>query len=159
MPSIPTSFMYPYSASYKSGLWTDKVIAAWLSIDGPGNVIGGGGGIILPGNNSTVARTDARLGDVWTSPSYELQSFPAELGYLDITGKIKIPTPMKRKVWVLAKQTTPPSWITLTQPGISRHWPLSPIRSKETPAAATSTMSSTSLPVSTADTLTLPTMA
>ena len=97
--SIDTDIIYvPFSASYKSGLWTGKITAAWLSIDGPGNVIGGGdGGIILPGNNNTVARTESGLGDVWTSLSYELQSFPIELGYLDITGKIKIPTADEKK--------------------------------------------------------------
>lgn len=96
--AIDTDIIYvPFSASYKSGLWTGKVTAAWLSIDGPGTVIGGGDGGVIIGGNNTVASTESGLGDVWTSLSYELQSFPAELGYLDITGKIKIPTADEKK--------------------------------------------------------------
>ena len=96
--SVDTDMIYvPFSVSYKSGLWTGKVTAAWLSIDGPGNVIGGGdGGVVLPGRGNT-ARTESGLGDAWTSLGYELQSFPAELGYLDIIGKIKIPTADEKK--------------------------------------------------------------
>ncbi len=90
--SADTRILYiPFSASYKEGNLSGKITVAWLSIDGPGNVIGGGGGgVVLPGGGNT--STESGVGDTWVSLTYEIESFPAEWGYLDVTGKIKVPT-------------------------------------------------------------------
>lgn len=67
-------------------------------------MVGGGDGVVVirpkkgnrngptptPTTNSTT--TESGLGDIWTSLTYEVQSFPTDIGYLDFTAKIKIPT-------------------------------------------------------------------
>lgn len=94
----------PFSGSYQTGAWTAKVTVPWIRIDGPGGVVGGGDGVVVirpkkdngngptptPTTNSTT--TESGLGDIWASLKYEVQSFPADIGYLDFTAKIKIPT-------------------------------------------------------------------
>lgn len=102
-----TDILYiPFSGSYKSGPWTGKVTVPWIRIEGPGGVTGGGDGVVVikpnkgRGKGTTTTTTTARsttstesgLGDVWASLKYEVESFPLELGYLDVTGKIKFPT-------------------------------------------------------------------
>jgi hypothetical protein len=77
----------PYFASFKQDRLTWKAGVSWVSIDGPGTVIDGG--VVLPGGAS---RRESGLGDTWISLSYEIEAFPVERGFLDITGKLKIPT-------------------------------------------------------------------
>lgn len=100
----------PFSGSYQTGAWTAKVTVPWIRIKGPGGVVGGGDGVVVirpkngngNGNGPTTTTTTATtgqststesgLGDVWASLKYEMQSFPTDIGYLDLTAKIKIPT-------------------------------------------------------------------
>ena len=83
-----TTMLYiPYFASLTQGRLSWKAGVSWISIDGPGTVIDGGR---VPSGRTT--RQESGLGDTWISLSYEIESFPAELGFLDITGKLKIPT-------------------------------------------------------------------
>jgi hypothetical protein len=91
--SVNTTILYiPFSVGYKEGNLSAKITTAWLSIDGPGNVIGGGdGGVILPGSGGST-NTQSGVGDTWFSLTYEMDIVPTEYGYLDVTGKIKIPT-------------------------------------------------------------------
>lgn len=91
-PSDTDITYLPLTTSYKKGEWTAKVTAAVLSIEGPGNVIGAGeGGVILPGNNNSAVSKESGVGDVWLSLGYELDLLPAEFGFLDVIGKIKLP--------------------------------------------------------------------
>lgn len=89
---VETDILYlPLSGSYQYGPWTTTVTAAWLQIDGPGTVIGGGdGGVVVRGNAQS--SSESGFGDIWGGLSYELQSFPPELGYLDLSAKVKLPT-------------------------------------------------------------------
>lgn len=96
----------PLSGSYKVGSWTAKVTVPWLEIKGPGGVVGGGDGVVVirPRNNSgnvptptptpvvQSTTTESGLGDIWASLKYAVDGFPGELGFLDVTAKVKIPT-------------------------------------------------------------------
>lgn len=84
-----TTMLYvPLSASYKRGNWTGKISTGWLSIDGPGNVVDGG--VVLPGGGTD--RSESGVADTWLALTYSLEALPSELGYLDLTGKVKMPT-------------------------------------------------------------------
>ncbi len=90
-----TDILYiPFTASYNTGPWTSKVTVPWIRIEGPGGVVGGGdGSVVIPGKGKAQSTSsESGLGDIWTSLRYEVQNFPADLGYLDLTGKIKLPT-------------------------------------------------------------------
>lgn len=90
---VDTDITYlPVSISRKSGPWTAKVSAAWLEIDGPGTVVGGGDGGVVIGSGGMTTRSESGFGDIWASLGYELQSFPQEYGYLDLVAKVKLPT-------------------------------------------------------------------
>jgi hypothetical protein len=83
-----TTMLYiPYFASLTQGRLTWKAGVSWIRIDGPGSVIDGG---LVPSGRTT--RQESGPGDTWVSLSYQMEAFPAELGFLDITGKLKIPT-------------------------------------------------------------------
>jgi hypothetical protein len=79
----------PFGVSRQSGNWTLKANSAWVSIDG-GSVIGGGdSGIVVPGGQPF---DESGVGDTWLNATYALQSFPSDLGYLDLSAKLKVPT-------------------------------------------------------------------
>ncbi|MBT8045771.1 MAG: hypothetical protein KJN67_01270, partial [Pontiella sp.] len=91
--SETTTILYlPYRAGYKQGNFSGQIAVAWISIDGPGTVVGGGdGGVVLPSDGGE-SRRESGVGDTWVSLTYEIEQFPYEFGYLDVTGKLKIPT-------------------------------------------------------------------
>lgn len=85
----------PFTTSYKTGRWKFKATIPWVRIIGPGTVVGAGDGGVVIGNsnNGQATRTnESGLGDIWLSGTYESQLVPPELFYLDLTGKIKLPT-------------------------------------------------------------------
>lgn len=105
--SKDTDILYlPFSASYLSGPWKARVTIPWIRIEGPGVVTGGGDGVVVikpkknpnaipgpapaPGSGGTT--TESGLGDIWASLTYQVEAWPVEYGYLDVTGKIKFPT-------------------------------------------------------------------
>lgn len=93
-----TTILYlPYRGGYQQGNFSGQITVSWISIDGPGTVVGGGeGGVVLPGDGSETRR-ESGVGDTWFALSYEIERFPVELGYLEVTGKLKIPTADKDK--------------------------------------------------------------
>ena len=91
--AVDTDILYlPFTAAYQSGRWTYKGTAALLQIDGPGNVIGAGGDGVVIGGGASEAETESGVGDVWLGASYEITEVPAELFYLNLGAKIKLPT-------------------------------------------------------------------
>lgn len=80
----------PVSAKVEKGNWTAKITVPWLSIKGPSSVLGGGGDGIITGGSSTTVKTESGLGDIVTALAYDIE-LPATT-YLDLTGKVKIPT-------------------------------------------------------------------
>lgn len=82
----------PVNLSYAQGPWQAKVTVPWIQIKGPGNVVGAGdGGIVIPGGDDEVT-TESGIGDIWTSLTYSVEAIPADLLYLDVVGKVKVPT-------------------------------------------------------------------
>lgn len=86
----------PVSLSYETGPWKAKATVSWLQIDGPGSVIGGGDGTVV-GPGTGRRSTESGIGDTWLSLRYAVQSIPSDIGYVDITGKIKAPTADENK--------------------------------------------------------------
>lgn len=84
----------PFTTSYQTGQWKLKATIPWVRIIGPGTVVGAGdGGVVLGNGSNQLTRTnESGLGDIWLSATYETQFIPPELFYLDLTGKIKLPT-------------------------------------------------------------------
>lgn len=83
----------PFTTSYKTGQWKFKATIPWVRIIGPGTVVGAGdGGVVVGSSNSVTRSNESGLGDIWLSASYETEFIPPELFYLDLTGKIKLPT-------------------------------------------------------------------
>jgi hypothetical protein len=91
--SVDTDIVYlPVSLSVARGAWSAKVTASWVEIDGPGNVVGAGDGGIVVGDRGGESSTESGIGDTWVSLSYSVADLPQQFGYLDVTGKVKIPT-------------------------------------------------------------------
>lgn len=84
----------PFTTSYQTGQWKFKATIPWVRIIGPGTVVGAGdGGVVVSSGSGLTSRTnESGLGDIWLSATYETQFIPPELFYLDLTGKIKLPT-------------------------------------------------------------------
>lgn len=92
--SADTEMIYvPLGIGYQKNNWRGKISTGWLTIDGPGNVIDGG--VVLPGTGTT--RTESGLADTWVSLSLAIEAVPREIGYVDLTGKVKIPTADENK--------------------------------------------------------------
>lgn len=88
-----TTMLYiPFRTSYKKGPFTGQLSVSWIGIDGPGTVVGGGdGGVVLPPGGATSSK-ESGVGDTWLSLAYEVDAFPYTYGYIDVIGKIKLPT-------------------------------------------------------------------
>ena len=91
--SQATEILYvPVNVSYAEGAWQAKVTVPWIQIKGPGNVVGGGGdGGVIIGDGDGKTTTESGLGDVWTSLTYSVEAIPADVLYLDVVGKVKLP--------------------------------------------------------------------
>ena len=91
--SIDTKILYvPADISFTKGLFSAKVTVPWVQIEGPGSVIGAGDGGVVVGGGGGVSMTESGLGDIWASLTYSVEQVPAQLFYLDLVGKVKIPT-------------------------------------------------------------------
>jgi len=90
---VDTDIVYvPFTTAYSSGLWEFKATIPWVQIKGAGTVIGAGGGGVVVGDPDLVATTESGVGDIWLSATYSVEAIPSELFYLDIAGKLKVPT-------------------------------------------------------------------
>ncbi len=83
----------PFTAAYSQGPWTVKTTISHLEIEGPGTVIGAGdGGTVVSNTTGAGLTKNSGLGDTWASLTYSTEVFPVELGLLDLTAKVKLPT-------------------------------------------------------------------
>lgn len=82
----------PFSVAYSRDSWTYKASFAWVDIDGPGNVIGAGDGGLVIGDRQQEPVDNPGMGDVWLSASYALPTTRPDEVYMEVTGKIKLPT-------------------------------------------------------------------
>lgn len=80
----------PVTGKVTTGNISASLTIPYLSIKGPGAVIGGGGGSITQASTGTVT-TESGLGDVVAGLTYtvDLENVGA---YIDLTGKVKFPT-------------------------------------------------------------------
>ena len=92
---VDTDITYiPFTVSYQQGRWEFKATVPWVEIEGAGTVVGAGDGGVVIGNPgvATKATTESGLGDIWLTAKYSVEEVPAELFYLDVAAKFKIPT-------------------------------------------------------------------
>ncbi len=87
--SEDTDILYiPVTGRLQKGNWTAKLTVSYISIKGPGAVVGNGD--TTNGAGGTAVTTESGLGDVVGSVGYTFDLTPET--YLDVTGKIKLPT-------------------------------------------------------------------
>ncbi|MDX1923001.1 MAG: hypothetical protein SFW65_07735 [Alphaproteobacteria bacterium] len=79
----------PVTGKVERDNWTLKLTIPWLSITGPGAVVGGGGTGVTRAP-AVVTTTESGLGDMVGSLGYSLE-LPNAF-FVDVTGKIKFPT-------------------------------------------------------------------
>lgn len=79
----------PVTGKVERDNWTVKLTVPWLSITGPGAVVGGGGSGFTR-TATPITTTESGLGDMVGSAAYSFEL--PEATYIDVTGKIKFPT-------------------------------------------------------------------
>ena len=91
--SQSTDTLYiPFYARYETGPLILKVTVPWLSVTGPGNVIGAGGDrVVVPGRN-VGRRTESGLGDIVASAFYNVLNENTAAVGLDLGVKVKFGT-------------------------------------------------------------------
>lgn len=92
--AVDTDILFlPLSISRRQGEWKSRITTSWLRISGPGSVIGAGDtGVVLSEAAATSRTTESGAGDTWVSQTYTGFTLPGEALYLDVTGKVKLPT-------------------------------------------------------------------
>jgi len=89
--TLATDITYvPFLAKLEWGRWTGRVAVPWVSITGPGNVVGAVDPIVIA-QQANVRRTESGLGDIVASLSYGLIDGVEGL-FLDAVGKVKFGT-------------------------------------------------------------------
>jgi len=96
---VRTAITYiPFTARYEHGPWTIKATVPWISIDGPGTVVGGGDtGPIVQNSAAVVRSRQSGLGDVVLGLTYSLEKLYERGWFIDFTGKLKAPTASAQK--------------------------------------------------------------
>ena len=97
--TLDTKILYlPLSAEYETATWRVKVTVPYINIEGPGGVTGGPDGpiIIGPGDPSLVTSASG-MGDIVLQASYLFAPSSSDMPYLEITGKVKLPTANENK--------------------------------------------------------------
>ena len=91
--SASTDILYlPLTVKYSTFPWRYKLTLPYLSIRGPGTLVGGIDGVEVTNSNNTQVTTNSGPGDVQLSASWALDSFWNNVPYIDLVGKIKLPT-------------------------------------------------------------------
>lgn len=92
---IDTDILYvPFTVKFETSKFQLRATAPWLRIEGPGSVVGGpdGGVVIGPGGGGQTS--ESGFGDIIVAATYNLypSSSDSPMPYLELTGKVKIPT-------------------------------------------------------------------
>ena len=91
--SVDTQMLYaPLTAVLRSPTWHLDATVPYLSIKGPGNVVGAGGTPIVVQSSSTAVTTRSGLGDAILGGAVFLPHGNASLPFLELAGKVKLPT-------------------------------------------------------------------
>ena len=87
----------PFLLKYETGPWVFKATVPYISVSGPGNVIGAGPDrITVPGSGGE-RRTESGLGDIVASAFYTLMNERESAFGLDLGVKLKLPTADEEK--------------------------------------------------------------
>jgi hypothetical protein len=90
--SSDTSIVYaPFTAAYRSSTWKVDATVPYLSVRGPGNVVGSSGTPIVVGSGSPKVTTRSGLGDVTLGGSVMLPKAES-LPFFEVSGRLKLPT-------------------------------------------------------------------
>ena len=102
-------FVVPFSAKLRTGNWTFKASVPYLRVDGPANAAvvlddsgggnsGSGGGRDHPEDDGetppggAVDRKESGIGDTSLSATYSFDELGGSSTYLDLTGRVRLPT-------------------------------------------------------------------
>lgn len=94
---INTKILYlPLSLKYVTGPWTMRATTGYVSIEGPGTIIPGSNGPVIPTRRPTDDTLQSRktdgIGDISLGLSYAVESLYDDDIFIDFTGRVKIPT-------------------------------------------------------------------
>ncbi len=82
----------PVTGNYEKGPWRFRVTVPYITIEGPGGVVGGTeGGLVVSGGGGVVTK-ESGLGDVVAAASYTINPSNVYIPFIELTGKIKFPT-------------------------------------------------------------------
>jgi len=92
--SLDTEVWYvPFALKYEALPWSWKVTVPWISIRGPGAVVGAGeGGIALDTSLRQTRKTESGLGDVVVAGTYSISPARVATLFVDLTAKVKFGT-------------------------------------------------------------------
>jgi hypothetical protein len=92
--TVSTDILYfPLTVKYSTGPWTFRGTTSYIRIHGPANVIGVGDTSSVVANGSTIGRfSRSGPGDIFLGATYSLPSLWHNSLFVDVTGKIKLPT-------------------------------------------------------------------
>lgn len=81
-----TVLSVPLDVAYENGPWLLRVVAPWLTIDGPATIVGSAGG-----NTRPVTNSNSGLGDVVVGATYRAGPVAGDVE-MDVTARAKLPT-------------------------------------------------------------------
>lgn len=88
-----TSILFiPVTGRVEYGRLTVKASVPYIRIEGPGNVVGGTDGGIVVGPGGGGKTSQSGLGDIVVSGSYLFYPLSEGMPFMELTGKVKIPT-------------------------------------------------------------------
>lgn len=92
--TVSTDILYfPLTVKYATGPWTFRGTASYVRVHGPANVIGIGENSTFIGNTGAGARFDrSGPGDSIVGVTYSLPALWHDSLFIDLTGKVKLPT-------------------------------------------------------------------
>jgi hypothetical protein len=91
--SADTDILYLYGAGeVEVGRWRARVTVPWIDIDGPGGVTGGPGDPVVVGSGGAGTTSNSGIGDIVLEAGYLFGTADSSLPYIELVGKIKLPT-------------------------------------------------------------------
>lgn len=101
---VNTNISYvPYSLKYSEGSWSFRASSGYISFAGPRNIITADDGasiltdVDLTPTEERLVRRKSGFGDVYLSGTYSLENPYNDNFFIDLTGRIKIPTADENK--------------------------------------------------------------
>lgn len=96
-PIDTRTWYVPLTMRFERGPWSARVTLPFLSISGPGGVVGGADGVEVIGPSSATRTTESGVGDVVLNAGYSIEPWVAAMPWIDLTGKVKFPTASEKR--------------------------------------------------------------